>query len=477
MHAAAAFTFAFTAVPSCQARSKSRLELVTMYHWDLPQALQNVGGWENETIVERFRDYSELLFQRLGDRVKFWITLNEPYIIAHLGYGEAVFAPGIYSPGVAVYVAGHNLLKAHAEAWHLYNDKYRATQGGQISITINCDWAEPINQYKQEDVDAARRYLLFFCGWFAYPIFKTGDYPEVMKKNVRERSLAFGLPKSRLPEFTESEKQRIKGTCDFFGLNHYTTVLAGRAVYDLEYQAYQGDREIYTWSDPTWLGSGSVWLRMNPVGLRRLLNWMKEEFNNPPIYITENGISEQGTNLKDVWREHYYRYYINEAMKAAKLDGVDLRGYSAWSLMDNFEWASGYAERFGLYYVNFSDPALPRIPKDSVKFYRSIIRCNGFPNPRNISHPCFQPENWPEDTTTSTSSTSSTTRNTQAGGSPEPTKKTESVSFLGLDISMKDASTALYVEFALLLTSVLGIILSIVMYIKKGKNSVKTETF
>ncbi|XP_073490360.1 lactase/phlorizin hydrolase-like [Aquarana catesbeiana] len=450
---------------------------VTIYHWDLPQALQNVGGWENETIVERFRDYSELLFQRLGDRVKFWITLNEPYIIAFLGYGEGSFAPGIYSPGDSVYVVGHNLIKAHAEAWHLYNDKYRATQGGQISITLNCDWAEPINQYKQEDVDAARRYLLFFGGWFGYPIFKTGDYPEVMKTNVRERSLAFGLPKSRLPEFTESEKQRIKGTYDFFGLNHYTTVLAGRAVYELHYQAYQGDREVYLWSDRSWLGSGSSWLRVTPFGLRRLLNWIKEEFNNPPIYITENGISEQGTNLKDVWREHYYRYYINEAMKAAKLDGVDLRGYSAWSLMDNFEWASGYAERFGLYYVNFSDPALPRTPKDSAKFYRNIIRCNGFPNPRNISHPCFQPENWPEDTTTSTSSTSSTTRNTQAGGSPEPTKKTESVSFLGLNISMKDASTALYVEFALLLTSVLGIILSIVMYKKKGKNSVKTETF
>ncbi|KAM9305033.1 lactase/phlorizin hydrolase-like [Gastrophryne carolinensis] len=452
---------------------------VTIYHWDLPQALENEGGWQNDTIVQRFKDYAELLFQRLGDRVKFWITLNEPYIVANLGYGEGSFAPGIESRGVGVYVAGHNLIKAHAEAWHLYNDKYRATQGGLISITLNSDWAEPINEYRQEDIDAARRYLLFFSGWFGYPIFKTGDYPEIMKTRVRERSLAVGLPKSRLPEFTESEKQRIKGTYDFFGLNHYTSVLAGQAIYDLNYQAYEGDRGVYLLSDRTWLGSGSIWLRVAPFGLRRLLNWIKEEFNNPPIYITENGISERGTNLQDVWREHYYRYYINEALKAVKLDGVDLRGYSAWSLMDNFEWAMGYTERFGLYYTNFTDPSLPRIPKDSAKFYKSIVRCNGFPNPRNITHPCFQPEQEPD---VSTTTTRTTTRTTQTHPTTRPTTgppedpESNSVSFLGLDISTEDAMVALYVEFGLLLTSVLAVILFIVLYIKLRKKLKKTHT-
>ncbi|XP_068103184.1 lactase/phlorizin hydrolase-like [Hyperolius riggenbachi] len=448
---------------------------VTIYHWDLPQALEDVGGWLNETIIERFKDYSELLFQRLGDRVKFWITLNEPYIIAHLGYGEGALAPGIYSPGTGVYIVGHNLLKAHAEVWHLYNDKYRATQGGLISITLNCDWAEPINEYRQEHIDAARRYLLFFMGWFGYPIFKTGDYPEIMKSQVRERSLAWGLPESRLPEFTEQEKQRIKGTYDFFGLNHYTTVLAGQAIYELHYQAYEGDRAVYLLSDRTWLASGSIWLRIVPFGLRRLLNWIKEDFNNPPIYITENGVSERGTHLQDVWREHYYRYYINEALKAARLDGVNLRGYSAWSLMDNFEWAAGYSERFGLYYVNFSDPALPRTPKDSANYYRSIVRCNGFPNPRNISNPCLQPEIGPvEPTTTGTTTRTSQTSVITTQGAD---KRSNTVSFLGLDISTEDAMIALYVEFALTLAAVLGIIVFTVMYVKLRKKMKVDQLF
>ncbi|XP_056392597.1 lactase/phlorizin hydrolase-like [Hyla sarda] len=433
---------------------------VTIYHWDLPQALQDVGGWVNETIIDRFKDYAELLFQRLGDRVKFWITLNEPYIIAHLGYGEGAFAPGIYSPGIYVYEVGHNLIKAHAEVWHLYNDTYRASQGGLISITLNSDWAEPINPYKQEDVDAAWRYLMFFAGWFGYPIFKTGDYPEIMKSRVRERSLAFGLPKSRLPEFTESEKQRIKGTYDFFGLNHYTTCLVGQALgYDLEYQAYQGDRGVYLWSDRTWLGSGSVWLRVTPFGLRRLLRWIKEEFNNPAIYITENGISERGTNLNDEWRTYYYKHYINEAMKAVKFDGVDLRGYSAWSLMDNFEWAEGYSERFGLYYVNFSDPNLPRLPKESVKYYRSVVQCKGFPDPDNGPHPCLSPE--PEGTT------SRPTAGLTTGPPEDPDPP--AVDFLGMEISTSDAMVALYVEFAILLAAVLTIVLLVVLISKLRK--------
>uniref|UniRef100_A0A6I8S540 Lactase, gene 2 n=1 Tax=Xenopus tropicalis TaxID=8364 RepID=A0A6I8S540_XENTR len=421
---------------------------VTLYHWDLPQELQNMGGWENETMVQWFKEYADLIFQKLGDKVKMWITFNEPYIIALLGYGYGNFAPGVnVRIGTAPYVVGHNIIKAHAEAWHLYNDKYRAAQGGLISITVNSDWAEPRNPYKQEDVEAARRYLSFFCGWFADPIFH-GDYNEVMKTRILERSLGQGLTTSRLPEFTESEKQRIKGTHDFFGLNHYTTVLAAPLDFPEGDPTYDADRGTAVMSDRTWLGSGSNWLRVTPFGLRRLLNWIKETYNNPPIYVTENGISERGTNLKDVWREHYYKYYINEALKAVKYDGADLRGYAAWSLMDNFEWAAGYTERFGLYYVNFTDPGVPRIPKDSVKYYRSIIQCNGFPDPKDGTPPCLQPE--PEDEGT--------------------------VSFLGLGISAADAQIALYVEFALMIAGVLGIILFGVLYSKLAKKFKKSVT-
>uniref|UniRef100_A0A8B9EUK2 Lactase-phlorizin hydrolase n=1 Tax=Amazona collaria TaxID=241587 RepID=A0A8B9EUK2_9PSIT len=345
---------------------------VTLYHWDLPQALQNVGGWENDTIVQRFKEYAELLFQRLGDKVKFWITVNEPYNVAYAGIS--------IRPGRAPYVVAHNLIKAHAEAWHLYNDTYRAKQGGLISITINSDWAEPRNPHNQEDISAARRYLEFLLGWFAHPIFKTGDYNEVMKTRIRERSLAQGLSQSRLPEFTESEKQRIKGTYDYFGLNHYTTVL----TYNLNYPAV---------TDRSWLNSGSFWLKVTPFGFRKLLRWIKEEYDNPPIYVTENGVSERGaSDFNDTWRIHYYRSYINEALKAIVLDAVDLRGYTAWTLMDNFEWAVGFDEKFGFYHVNFTDPDLPRRPKASARYYTQIINCNGFPDAAAGPHPCLELE-------------------------------------------------------------------------------------
>ncbi|KFW79364.1 Lactase-phlorizin hydrolase, partial [Manacus vitellinus] len=363
--------------------------IVTLYHWDLPQALQDIGGWENNTLIDLFDSFADFCFQTFGDRVKFWITFNEPYVIAWLGYGQGTFPPNVQDPGRisirpgrAPYVVGHNLIKAHAEVWHLYNETYRARQGGLISITISSEWAEPRNPHKQEDIEASRRFMQFLLGWFAHPIFKNGDYNEVMKRRIRERSLAQGLSQSRLPEFTESEKQRIKGTYDYFGLNQYTTVLAYNLNFPRVVQSYDSDRGVATVSDRSWLGSGSTWLKVTPFGFRKILRWIKEEYNNPPIYVTENGISERGAFVfNDTQRIHYYRSYINEALKAVVHDGVDLRGYTAWSLMDNLEWAVGFDERFGLYHVNFSDPALPRRPKASARYYSQIINCSGFPDP------------------------------------------------------------------------------------------------
>ncbi|NXG61013.1 LPH hydrolase, partial [Hemiprocne comata] len=425
---------------------------VTLYHWDLPQALQNVGGWENDTIVQRFKEYAELLFQRLGDKVKFWITLNEPYNTAYLGYGVGTAAPGVsVRPGRAPYVVGHNLIKAHAEAWHLYNETYRAKQGGMISITISSDWAEPRNPHSQEDINAARQYLQFLLGWFAHPIFKNGDYNEVMKKRIWERSLAQGLSQSRLPEFTESEKQRIKGTYDYFGLNHYTTVLTYNVNYPAGILSYDSDRGVASVTDRSWLNSGSFWLKVTPFGFRKILRWIKEEYNNPPIYVTENGISERGAvDFNDTWRMHYYQSYINEALKAVVLDGVDLRGYTAWTLMDNFEWAVGFDERFGFYHVNFTDPNLQRRPKASARYYSQIINCNGFPDPATGPHPCLELE--PEVT---------------------PTEATpglaDSVRFLGLDLTSQSAEIALYVLFALSGVGALGLALFAYRYGKLSK--------
>ncbi|KAL4635635.1 lactase-phlorizin hydrolase [Arapaima gigas] len=427
---------------------------VTLYHWDLPLALQDLGGWENETIVQRFKEYADFIFSRLGDKVKFWITINEPYNVAQIGHGYGTAAPGIsFRPGTLPYIVAHHLLKAHAEAWHVYNDKYRSKQGGVISITINSDWAEPRNPYKQEDIDATRRFLQFYIGWFAHPVFN-GDYSEVMKTVIKERSLAAGLPKSRLPEFTPYEIQRIKGTHDYFGFNHYTTVLTFKMDYK-KLQHYDADRGAGTVTDPSWPDSGSFWLKVTPRGFRKILNFIKEEYGNPPVYITENGVSERGAvNLNDVHRIHFYENYINQALKGTVLDGVDIRGYTAWTLMDNLEWATGFAERFGLFYVNRSDPSLPRVPKKSVSYYASIIACNGFPDPALGPDPCLTPK--PEGT-----SAPPTT-------SPTPI---QGVNFMGREVSPPDAEVALYVLFSVSVAGVLLVVFVSYGYWKERKKS------
>uniref|UniRef100_A0AAV2JUK6 Beta-glucosidase n=1 Tax=Knipowitschia caucasica TaxID=637954 RepID=A0AAV2JUK6_KNICA len=297
---------------------------VTLYHWDLPQSLQDVGGWENVTVVQRFTEYADLMFSRLGDKVKFWITINEPYIISNVGHGYGAAAPGIsFRPGTLPYIVGHHLLKSHAEAWHLYDQKYRPTQKGQISITLNSDWAEPRNPSKQEDHDAARRMVEFQLGWFAHPVF-VGDYSPLMKTIIGNRSLAAGLPKSRLPEFTPEEIIRIRGTHDYFGFNHYTT----KRAYPLEYgnlQHYDGDRSAGTLVDRAWLDSGSGWLKVTPFGFRRILNFIKENYGDPPVVVTENGVSQREFNMNDELRQHYYQEYTNQLLKGQPVDCLEQR--------------------------------------------------------------------------------------------------------------------------------------------------------
>ncbi|XP_029968164.1 lactase-phlorizin hydrolase-like [Salarias fasciatus] len=423
---------------------------VTLYHWDLPLPLQKVGGWENETIVQRFTEYADVVFSRLGHKVKFWITHNEPYIVVNLGYGYGNFPPGRVN---RQYIAAHNLIKSHAEVWHLYNDKYRATQKGLISITLNSDFSYPRNKYNNEDWVAAERYMQFFLGWFAHPIF-VGDYPEMMKTRARERSLAGGLSESRLPEFTPEEIQRIKGTHDYFGLNHYTSVLAFPITIPPEFQDYEADKEVAVISDRAWIESGSPWLRITPFGFRKLLKFIKDNYGNPPIYVTENGVSERGeVDLNDAHRSYYYENYINQALKARLVDGADVRGYTAWSLMDNFEWLAGYSERFGLFYVNFSDTSLPRIPKASASRYATIIKCNGFPDPASGPHECLKPD----------------------AGTQRPTVRNE-VDFLGLALLAEDAEVALYVLFAFVLVGAVSIIFAVYMLMKTTKQVKKVTS-
>ncbi|KAJ8315740.1 hypothetical protein KUTeg_007890 [Tegillarca granosa] len=331
--------------------------MVTLYHWDLPSALQKTGGWKDPAIVDKFAEYARVCFTHFGDRVKLWITFNEPFVVSWLGYGIAVMAPGVYDPGVGVYQVTHHIIKSHVKVYHLYNDHFRSRYNGKVGITLDCDWKEPLTD-NALDRYAAERSLKFKLGWFADPIFGNGDYPSVMKRYI-------------------ARKSKLQGASDFIGLNHYTTNLVNHKDKGIGWHSYDANQDTDTPFSPCWNRTRSNWLRVNPWGLRKLLRWIKERYRDPVVYVTENGVSDDG-EMDDVSRQTYYTRYINEMLKAIKLDNVDVRGYMAWSLMDNFEWGSGFTQKFGLYHVDFDIDSRPRTPKGSVTTYAKIIQDNGF---------------------------------------------------------------------------------------------------
>ncbi|MCH2189568.1 MAG: GH1 family beta-glucosidase [Gammaproteobacteria bacterium] len=340
---------------------------VTLYHWDLPDAIEvETDGWLDRRTADLFADYANLCFELFGDRVKNWITLNEPWVVAVLGYGQGVFAPGRQSNSEP-YQAAHNLLLAHALAVNVYRNKFLETQKGQIGITNNCDWREP-KTHSREDKKAAQIALEFFLGWFADPIY-LGDYPQCMRERVG----------NRLPKFTDEEKALLKHSSDFFGLNHYTTMYAAKQHGSSENLSVFGngglseDQGVQLSVDPEWALTDMQWAVV-PWGCSKLLKWIAERYGNPPIYITENGCAYDDTikegRVDDEERQNFMALYIEECSNAMSC-GVDLRGYFAWSLMDNFEWAMGYSKRFGLHYVDFSTGQ--RVAKESAKWYSRLI--------------------------------------------------------------------------------------------------------
>lgn len=339
----------------------------TLYHWDLPQHLHETeDGWLGDSIVDRFADYAAVCFASFGDRVKNWITINEAWVVSILGYGQGVFAPG-HTSNVEPYTVGHNLLLAHAKAVDIYRKRFQQQQKGQIGITNNCDWREPLSD-RLEDRAAAQRSLEFFVGWFADPIY-LGDYPESMKQRVGDR----------LPKITDQQRALIKGSSDFFGLNHYTTMLASESNGDIAEQAVYGngglseDQGLDLSIDQDWSLTDMQWAVV-PWGCRKLLEWIAQRYDNPDIYITENGCAYDTElidgDINDQNRIEFYASYLDECANAID-NGVNLKGYFAWSFMDNFEWASGYEKRFGLHHVDFETGV--RTPKDSAKWFRAML--------------------------------------------------------------------------------------------------------
>ncbi|XP_011863825.1 PREDICTED: myrosinase 1-like [Vollenhovia emeryi] len=337
---------------------------VTLYHWDHPAVFEIMGGWTNEMMVEWISDYARVVFKELGPNVKYFLTINEPVVICNNWYSE-----GKKLGYPAKYSCMHNILKAHAKIYHIYDTEFREQQQGQISIVLDCAGALPKSL---SDAAAVDTFFQFHCGWVAHPIFSTtGDYPAVMKSRIAESSKLDGFSRSILPEFSPELVQYIKGTSDFFSLNHYSSKLVetvprvpGHAWYD-----YFGVKASV---DPSWPKGAPDWLRVVPIGFRELLKKISNEYDYPSIFIIENGFGDRG-GIFDHLRITYLHSYMKEMLSAIQENGCKVKGYAVWSLLDSFEWDIGYTVGFGLVSVNFTDPNRTRTPKHSMNWFKHVI--------------------------------------------------------------------------------------------------------
>ncbi|KAK4591739.1 hypothetical protein RGQ29_016253 [Quercus rubra] len=335
---------------------------VTLFHWDLPQALETPMA----IIKNDFRDYAELCYKEFGDRVKHWITLNEPQTFTTMGYGNGAFAPGRCSKWLSSkcnegdsatepYLVAHHQILAHTAAVQVYKDKYQMSQKGQIGITLNSPWILPFSP-STEDNDAASRALAFMYDWFMEPL-NSGLYPAEMVAHVHER----------LPQFSKEQSYMVKGSFDFIGINYYSANYATDGPCEYQQPSYFTDSCInITGCFPV---AFYLFARNS-----RSFTYTKNKFNNPVIYITENGIDEinNGTiSLEDNMRIDYHSSHLS-FVQSAIMNRVKVKGYFAWALLDNFEWADGYTVRFGLVYVDYED-GLKRYPKNSTKWFKKFL--------------------------------------------------------------------------------------------------------
>ncbi|KAL5604703.1 uncharacterized protein BROUX77_004889 [Berkeleyomyces rouxiae] len=367
---------------------------VTLFHWDLPAALEKRynGLLDRTEFALDFEHYARLMFKALP-KVKHWITFNEPWCSAILGYSIGINAPGRTSDRTKSpvgdsthepWIAGHSILVAHGRAVKAYRSMFQsmpsdntpAAKAGIIGITLNGDFAYPWDPENPLDHAAVTRRLEFSMAWFADPIY-FGTYPASMREQLG----------SRLPEFTDEERELVLGSNDFYGMNHYTSNYAKHKDGPAPAWDFVGHMDLSFWNktgDCIGEETQSAWLRPNPEGFRNLLVWLSKRYNYPTIYVTENGTSVKGENdliigdmVNDDFRVKYFDTYVHAMAKACEEDKVIVKGYLAWSLMDNFEWADGYQTRFGVVAVDYEDDQ-KRYPKKSAKsmkpLFESLIR-------------------------------------------------------------------------------------------------------
>ncbi|CAN8245162.1 unnamed protein product [Cochlearia groenlandica] len=357
---------------------------VTLNHFDYPQEFENrFKSWLSPEMQKEFAYLADTCFKHFGDRVKHWITLNEPNQQIIVTYLRGLFPParcsmpfGNCSQGnseTEPFIAAHNMILAHAKAVQIYRTKYQEEQKGSIGIVVQTTWFEPISD-SIVDKKAAERAQSFYSNWILDPVMY-GKYPEEM----------VNILGSALPRFSRNEIKNLKNSkSDFIGINHYTSYFVqdcltsscngGNGASRAEGFALKLDRKgNVTIGELTDVD----WQHVDPEGFRKMLNYLKHRYPNIPIFITENGFGDMEKPettvqelLQDTKRVQYMNGYL-EALKEAMRDGANVKGYFAWSLLDNFEWVYGYKVRFGLFHVDYT--TLKRTPKQSAYWYKNFI--------------------------------------------------------------------------------------------------------
>ena len=359
-------------------RQRGAVPVVTLYHWDLPQALEDSGGWTSRDTAERFGDYASVVSEGIGDGVGMWVTVNEPWCAAWLGYGTGEHAPGYADVGMGL-LANHYILLGHAKA----TASLRRASKAPVGIALNVAPFLPSTEHEL-DRAAARRGDGFQNRMFLGPLFK-GEYPADMVEH-------YSRYKPGLEVATPQDMAAISSPLDFLALNYYNANMvadlvrleearrAGRLVGDVPGQGARADLRMVHVGRTDVRHTGASW-EVDPWGLTDTLVRLRDEYTALPLYVTENGSAEQdyaGPDgaVHDPMRVWYLEEHI-KAAHAAIAQGVDLKGYFIWSLLDNFEWSQGFSKRFGLIYVDY--PTGRRVPKDSYRWYKGVIAANGLP--------------------------------------------------------------------------------------------------